>query len=137
VDVLESTEHLLKRLDIYTKVPPRPAMTEIVVKTMVELLSILALVTKHIGLGRPSESVFVMYCLSKWDAEKFVKKLFGDNDVKASIQRLDRLNQDEARATAAQTLEVVYSLVQSMRVVIDGKRVYLASQRLAVERPFF
>ena len=59
VDLLESTELFLKRLDIYTKVPPTPAMTEIVVKILVELLSTLALVTKQIGQGRPSEFFFV------------------------------------------------------------------------------
>ena len=57
-DLLESIEHFLKRLDIYTKVPPTPVMTEIVVKIMVELLSTLALATKQIRQGRPSESVF-------------------------------------------------------------------------------
>jgi hypothetical protein len=58
VDLLESIEHFLKRLDIYTKVPPTPAMTEMVVKILVELLSILALATTQIRQGRPSESVF-------------------------------------------------------------------------------
>jgi hypothetical protein len=58
VDLLESIEHFLKRLDIYTKVPPTPAMTEIVAKIMVELLSTLALATKQIRQGRPSEPVF-------------------------------------------------------------------------------
>jgi hypothetical protein len=58
MDLLESIEHFLKRLDIYTKVPPTPAMTEIVVKIMVELLSTVALATKHVKQGRPSESIF-------------------------------------------------------------------------------
>jgi hypothetical protein len=58
VDFLESIELFLKRLDIYTKVAPTPAMNEIVVKIMVELLSTLALVTKQIKQGRPSEFVF-------------------------------------------------------------------------------
>ena len=58
VDLLESIEHFLKRLDIYTKVPPTPAMTEIVVKILVELLSTLALTTKQIRQGRPSEFAF-------------------------------------------------------------------------------
>ena len=58
VDLLESIEHFLERLDIYTKVPPTPAMTVIVVKIMVELLSTLALATKQISQGRPSEFVF-------------------------------------------------------------------------------
>ena len=58
VELLESIEHFLKRIDIYTKVPPTEAMTAIVVKILVELLSTLALVTKQIRQGRPSESVF-------------------------------------------------------------------------------
>ena len=57
-DLLESIEHFLKRLDIYTKIPPTSAMTEIIVKILVELLSTLALATKQVKQGRPSESVF-------------------------------------------------------------------------------
>jgi ribosomal 50S subunit-associated protein YjgA (DUF615 family) len=52
---------------------------------------------------------------------KFIKKLLRENDIEAVLQRLDRLTQDEARMTAAQTLEVVYGLAQNMRVVIDGE----------------
>ena len=58
VDFLESIELFLKRLDIYTKVTPTPAMNEVMVKIMVELISTLALVTKQIKQGRPSEFVF-------------------------------------------------------------------------------
>ena len=36
------------------------------------------------------------------------------------LQRLDRLTQDEARMTIAQTLGVVHGLVSNMRIVIDG-----------------
>jgi len=57
VDLLESIGNFLKRLDIYTKVPPTPALDEIVVKIMVELVSTLALATKALKEGRPSESV--------------------------------------------------------------------------------
>jgi hypothetical protein len=34
---------------------------------------------------------------------------------------LDRLTLDEGRATAAQTLEVVYGLVQHRRAIMDGE----------------
>ena len=37
------------------------------------------------------------------------------------LQRLDRLTQDEARTTAAQTFQVVYTLLQNVRVVMDGE----------------
>jgi len=57
---------------------------------------------------------------------KPVKKLLGENDVEAVLQRLDRLTLDEARTTAVQTLEVVYGLIQNMREVIDGEQIHLA-----------
>jgi hypothetical protein len=52
-----------------------------------------------------------------------MKKLRGENDIEATLQRLDRLTLDEARATAAQTLEVVYGLVRHRRVVMEGTQV--------------
>jgi hypothetical protein len=54
-------------------------------------------------------------------AVKLIKKLWGEKEVEAVLQRLDRLTQDEARTTAAQTLEVVYGLAQNVRVVMDGE----------------
>jgi hypothetical protein len=57
VELLESIEHFMSRLDIYTRVPPTGPMAEIIVKIMVELLSTLALVTKQINQRRPSKYV--------------------------------------------------------------------------------
>jgi hypothetical protein len=54
-------------------------------------------------------------------AVKSIKKFWGEKEVEAVLQRLDRLTQDEACTTAAQTLEVVYGLVQNMRAVMDGE----------------
>jgi len=62
-----------------------------------------------------------MFHWTKCNAVKLLKKFLGENEVEAVLQRLDRLTQDEARTTAAQTLEVVYGLVQNMRVVMDGE----------------
>jgi hypothetical protein len=45
-DSLESTERFLKYLDNYTKIPPTPAMDDII-KIMAELLFHLALATKN------------------------------------------------------------------------------------------
>jgi len=56
VDLLESIEHVLSRLSIYTKIPLTPAMDEIVVKIMSELLSTFALATKELKQGRCCES---------------------------------------------------------------------------------
>ena len=54
-----------------------------------------------------------------------MKKLLGEKDVEAILQRLDRLTLDEARTTAAQSLEAIYGLVQNMRMVLDGEQVLL------------
>jgi hypothetical protein len=59
---------------------------------------------------------------TKCSTENFLKKLRGEKDIEATLQRLDRLTLDEVRATAAQTLEVVYSLVRHRRVVMDGEK---------------
>jgi hypothetical protein len=52
---------------------------------------------------------------------KLVKKRLGENEVEAVLERLDRLTIDEARTTAAQTLEVVYGLMQNVRAVMNGE----------------
>ena len=54
-------------------------------------------------------------------AVKLIKKLLGEKEVEAVLHRLERLTQDEARTTATQTLEVVYGLVQNMRMIMDGE----------------
>jgi hypothetical protein len=55
VDFLESIQDFINRLDIHTRVPPTGAMAEIIVKIMVDLISILAFVTKQIKQKRPSK----------------------------------------------------------------------------------
>jgi hypothetical protein len=52
--------------------------------------------------------------------EKFAKKLMGDSEIESVLRRLDRLTQDEARMTVAQTLGVVHGLVGNMKVVMEG-----------------
>ena len=51
-----------------------------------------------------------------------MKKLRGENDIEATRERLDRLTLDEVRATAAQTLGVVYGLVRNRRVAMNGEK---------------
>jgi hypothetical protein len=62
VDLFESIENFLRRLEIYTKIPLTEAMTDIVIKIMVEVLSTLALATKQVNTGRLSE-----FCLFRRD----------------------------------------------------------------------
>ena len=71
VELLESIEHLLYRLDIYTRITPTVAMTELLVKILVELLSTLALATKEVKQGKPSEPIprRIIYHLTQCDSE--------------------------------------------------------------------
>ena len=57
IDLLESIEHFMNRLDIYTRIPLTGNMTEIIVKILVELISTLAVVTKQIRQKRPSKCI--------------------------------------------------------------------------------
>ena len=96
-------------------------MTEIIIKIIVQLLSVLALATKQIKQGRFSEcAVTYGSPVAQCAPEKFGKKLLGECEIEAVLQRLDRLTHDEARMTAAQTLGVVHSLVGNMKVVMEG-----------------
>jgi hypothetical protein len=96
-------------------------MSDIMVKIMVEVLSVLALATKQINQGRFSKwPAAIRYFLVEHRAEKFAKKLLGESDVEAVLQRLDRLTQEEARVTASHTLEVVHGLFDNVRVAMDG-----------------
>ena len=58
-------------------------------------------------------------------------KLRGEKDIEVTIQRLDRLTLDEGRATAAQTLEVIYGLVRQRRAIMDGEKLYLSRYSFA------
>ena len=57
VDLLESIEHFLKPVRIYTQIPPTPEMDDTVFNIIVEMLSTLALATKELKQGRPSGSL--------------------------------------------------------------------------------
>jgi hypothetical protein len=59
---------------------------------------------------------------SQYTSEKFTKKLLGESEIEAVLQRLDRLTQDEARITVAQALGVVHSLVGNVKTVLKGAR---------------
>ena len=56
IDLFGRIEHFFHRLEIYTGITPTTAMTNMIVEIMVEILAILATVTKEAKRGRLSES---------------------------------------------------------------------------------
>ena len=58
--------------------------------------------------------------MTQFAIENFTKKLLRESEIETVLQRLDRLTQDEARVTVAQTLGVVHGLVGSVKTVMEG-----------------
>jgi hypothetical protein len=58
--------------------------------------------------------------MAQHGVEKFAKKLLGEREIEAVLQRLDRLTQEEGRMTVAQTLEVVHGLMNNVKIVMNG-----------------
>ena len=55
VDLFERVQFFLKRLGVHTRITPTKDMAEILVKIMVEVLSILAIATKEVQQSRTSK----------------------------------------------------------------------------------
>ncbi len=93
-------------------------MTDMIVKIMVEVLSILGIVTKEVGQGRAS-MFFPVDTYPKIDlhAEKYLNKLIGKKDVEDALQRLDQLTQEEARMAAAEVLMITRNIDDNVRTV--------------------
>ncbi|KAH9971096.1 hypothetical protein BGW80DRAFT_1446595 [Lactifluus volemus] len=104
-ELFDSLGNFVQRLDIYTQASPTMALRKVVVKIIIEMLSTLALATKQIKQAR---------------LKKFLLKLSGENKVEAALKKLDKLIQEEVRATAAQTLGVVSRVEQNTREIMDG-----------------
>jgi hypothetical protein len=45
-----------------------------------------------------------------------------EQDVEEILKRLGRLAHQEAQVTELQILEVIYDLIQDMRVILDGRQ---------------
>ena len=93
-------------------------MKEIIVKIMVEVLSILGIVTKEIKQGRTSMSFLVDFS-PKIDrlAEKYLKRLIGRKDLENALQQLDKLTQEEARMAAAEALAITRGIDERIQGV--------------------
>ena len=59
IDIFVRIEGFFKRLESYTEVRATEAMTDVIVKIMIQVLSILAIATKQVKQGRSSESLSI------------------------------------------------------------------------------
>jgi hypothetical protein len=125
-------ECFFKRLEKYIKVRPTAALTDVIVKIMVEVLSILGIVTKEIGQGKLSTSFRHLDIYAKFDvrAERFFKKLVGMKDVEDALQRMDKLTQEEALMAAAEGLTIIRDIGDKAEGIDNGELYCLSLPRI-------
>ena len=119
VDLFERIESFFKRLESHTELKPSQAMTDMMVKIMVEVLSVLAIVTVEIKRRRPSQFITSDFwgLTQGFFLEKFLKKLLGRNDVADALKRLDKLTQEEAKMATAEVLKISRGMDSNMKVM--------------------
>ncbi|KAI9434802.1 hypothetical protein H4582DRAFT_2130885 [Lactarius indigo] len=112
IDIFERIENFFRRLEIYTKVRPTPAMTDMMVKIMVEVLDILGTATKEMKQSR---------------AKKFLKKVAGIRRLEDGLRKLDKMTNEEARMANAEALNIAHDIDKKVEAVeagvkdVDGK----------------
>ena len=85
-----------------------------IVDIIVEVLTLLAVATKETKRGRFSELMScILPFLPDGCLEKYFMKLTGNRDIEDSLERLDKLTEEEARVAAAELLKMTHS--------VDGK----------------
>ena len=100
-------------------------MTDIIVKIMVEVLSILAIATKEIEQGKASElfhgdKLLLFLADTSSESESYLNKLVGRSDMKDALGRLDKLTQDEVRIVAAQVLKTAHGVDDRVATVLKS-----------------
>ena len=97
------------RLGIYIDIRPSAAMKDVIVKIMVEVITILGIVTKEVGQGRISMSFWVDFYIPKIDlrrSERYLKRLVGRKDIENALQRLDKLTAEAVRLAEQDVLAI-------------------------------
>jgi hypothetical protein len=128
VDLFERIESFFKRLECHTELKPSEAMTDMMVKIMVEILSVLAIVTVEIKERRWSQFItsdFWVLTHGLFFIEKFLKKLLGRNNVDDALKRLDQLTQEEAKMASAEVLKVIRGMDNNVKVIDTNMKVLI------------
>ena len=90
----------------------------IIVKIIIQVLSVLALATKEINGGQMSKCTIAYELhMAQCSIVRFEKKMFGDSKIETALHKIDLLTQEEARMAVTQTLGVVHGLTS---VIMDG-----------------
>ncbi|KAF8269269.1 hypothetical protein EI94DRAFT_1014781 [Lactarius quietus] len=100
IDLFERIESFFKRLEVYNQISLTNEMAEVLVKIVIELLSILSIATKEVRRRR---------------SKLFARKLLGRTDIEDALKRLDSLIQEEFRMATAQILKVATEIATEVK----------------------
>ena len=96
-------------------------MRGIIVGIMAEILSILGIAMKEVKRGRLSKPLPAWIHESRLtpDLERFLKTLTGNTEIEDSLEKLDKLTQEEAQMACAEQLTMTHSVDGKVMVVDD------------------
>ena len=120
IDIFERIENFFRRLEVYTKVPPTPAMTDMMVKIMAEVLGILGAATKEMKQSRASEATHCLrvVVLKAHDRlEKFLKRIAGIRPLDDGLKKLDKMTNEEARMANAEAMRIGHDIDKKVEEV--------------------
>lgn len=98
-------------------------------KILFEFILVLALATKQTKCGRLRASDFVDVVVAHSTLENVKEKWLNEEDIGRVRRRLCRLTQEETQMTVAYNMEVVYGLINNIKILMDGARSSLAQLR--------
>src|SRR6266851_324135 len=111
VNIFERIQLFLQRLSCYANINVRltTAMTELLGKIMVHVITVLALSTRAMKERRKRGSTGLIYYLfADYGNDTILKRLVGRTDIEDALQRLDTLTNEEGLMTTARNLEVTH-----------------------------
>jgi hypothetical protein len=130
VDIFGRIESFFVRLEIYSGVPPTPAMTGKMVQIMIEILDILATATKEMERSRASEFDLRLTSLeANIGSEFFLKKVARRTDLEDELKKLEKLTNEEIAMASAQLMKVtdnigkgVKAVDEKLQTIADGEQ---------------
>jgi hypothetical protein len=97
INIFERIANIFRRLDVYTKVPPTQAITNMMVNIMVEVLDILGTVTREMKQSRLSSFIHRLWSpMAYVILEKFLKKVARIRKLEDGLKRFEKMTNEEA-----------------------------------------
>ncbi|EMD37971.1 hypothetical protein CERSUDRAFT_72606 [Gelatoporia subvermispora B] len=125
-DILEDVSNFIIRLEVYSKHTISPEMREIMVKILVEVMSILGLAAEQIRYG--------CFTVAQSHPEKYVKTFLRDSTVEEAFKKLNHLTSVGTGMTSTESLSVLYDLVRGLGLLMQDLQIPITAIRTGLDR---